>query len=132
MKKTIFTSSALALVLASAAAPASEAPFDEVLLSNGSTVITFNQLDETHEFFNPAQTFPTPSGFTAATIYLTENGALSCTPGVGTLGDCIDGLTITADPTSGQLDLWFVSDGASATELATFFANVSTNVTFLA
>lgn len=131
MKTAILVSSALALMLASAASPANAVPLDEVLISNGSTQITFTQLDESHEFFNPTSTFPTPAGFVGATIFLTENGAQSCTPGVGTLGDCSDGFTITADPTTGQLDVWFVSDDASASELATFFANVSTNVTFL-
>ena len=124
---------AAAMSWAFATVPASAVPtLDDVELSNGSTLISFAQLDESHEFFNPSTTFATPAGFTGATIYLTENGALSCTPTASTLGDCSDGLTITADPTSGQLDLWFVSDDASSGELATFFANVSTNVSFLA
>jgi len=124
---------AAAMLGAFAASPASAVPtLDQVLLSNGSTLISFTQLDESHEFFNPSITFATPANFTAATIYLTENGALSCTPSGGTLGDCSDGLTITANPTTGQLNLWFVSEDASANEFASFFANVSTNVSFLA
>lgn len=107
---------------------------DAVYVTDGSTIVSYTALNEIQESFFPAATFPTPDGFTSATIYLTENGATSCTPSAATagLGSCSDGFTMFSDPQDGHLDVFFVSDGASASELATFFSNVSTNVSFLA
>jgi hypothetical protein len=107
---------------------------DGAYITDGNTIVTYTGLNENQESYSPTATFPTPDGFTSATIYLTENGATSCTPSAATagLGSCSDGFTMSRDPLDGHLDIFFVSDGASPSELATFFSNVSTNVSFLA
>ena len=130
---------AVALMGVIAASPAAATPtlfpgqVDGVFVTNGVTIVQFNQLDESHEAFFSQTSFTAPTNFTDATIYLTENNATTCTPSPGTfsLGDCSDGLTITNDPLNGHLDISFVSDGATLDELTQFFGGISTNVSMM-
>lgn len=118
--------------------PAFPGQQDGVFVTNGSTLVEYIQLDETHESYFSQTTFKTPAGFTAATIYLTENGAATCTPDPAhlSLGNCSDGLTLQTDPVNKHIDISFVSDGADLNELTQFFdgttifRGVSTNVSF--
>lgn len=93
---------------------------DGAYLTDGSTLIIRQAVDETHEFFDVLQAFPTPAGFTEATVYLQEPASEG--------GGTSDGITIKSDPATNQLDAWFISDGASAAELTIFNANLSTNI----
>jgi hypothetical protein len=139
------------LVAGLAVSPAAAAPLfvpqlfpgqqDGVFVTNNATFVEFVQLNESKEAFFSVTSFRKPRGFKEATIYLTENGATSCTPDPTalSLGNCSDGLTVETNPLNGHLDISFVSDGATATELALFFdgfagllRGVSTNVSFLA
>ena len=70
---------------------------DGAYITDGNTIVTYTGLNENQESYSPTATFPTPDGFTSATIYLTENGATSCTPSAATagLGSCSDGFTMS-------------------------------------
>jgi len=136
VSRKVFFGAAVGLMGAIMAVPAAAAPVlfpgqqDGVFVTNGSTIIEYIQLDNSHENFFSQTTFAAPTGFTDATIYLVDNGGTSCTPSPGTdsLGDCSDGFTITKDSTTGQLDISFVSNGAPQFDLTQFFNDASSNV----
>ena len=128
-RKTLMATGAAAAMLIVGAQPSSAlllppppllpGQVDGAYLTDGSTVITRQAVDETHEFFDVLDAFPTPAGFTEATVYLQEPASEG--------GGTSDGITIKSNST-GHLDAWFMSDGASSAELAIFNANLSTHI----
>lgn len=90
-------------------------PVDGYQLSSGGTQLSWLQFDESHEFNASLQAFPTPTGFTDGTVFLTEAG-----------GGFSDAFTLTRDPATDQVNAYFMSDGATASEIAQFITATRT------
>jgi hypothetical protein len=121
MKTLVAAGAALALAFgvgtAHAAVVCGGGPCDSLLLQSGGTTITFNQTDESHEFYSSQLSFPVPNNFVSGTIYLTEPGSSAIS----------DGFTLVFNPNTNHIDAYFISDGADASEWSTFLANVVTS-----
>jgi hypothetical protein len=108
---------ALAAVVGSAAA-ASPLPVDGVKIVSGGTHIDFQQFDETHEYFEALQAFVAPAGFVGGTVFMMEPAGEPQNSSLGT--GVSDMFTLVADPTTNHVSAYFISDGATANELAKF------------
>jgi hypothetical protein len=95
---------------ASAACVSETGDCDALILNSGGVTITRSAIDEQHEFFQVLQAFDTPAGFTDATVTLLEPGS----------GDVSDRFTLLNDPLTNHVNAYFLSDGASASEVASF------------
>lgn len=106
---------------------------DGLYITNGPTIVLYVALTEESESFFSNTSIQAPTGFTSATIYLTDAFAPTCTPDPATfsLGDCSDGVTLAKDPVTKDLNVSFVSNGATADELTQFFNGASSNSSFL-
>jgi hypothetical protein len=109
---------------------------DGVWVNSGSTTVYFAQADESHEGYAADSAFPTPGGFTGGIVFLTESGS-QCSPVLSdaaaptllSLGNCSDAFTMRSDPADGHVDIGFISDGYSTTELALFNAAIDLTTT---
>ena len=97
---------------------------DGVHIVSGPTTVFWSQGDESHEYFQALQAFVAPSGFVDGTVYLMEPPT---EPQGSILGTGIsDAFSLIRDPTTNHVNVYFISDGATADELSQFVA--STNV----
>ncbi len=106
---------------------------DGVWANSGPTTVYFAQGDETHEGYAADSAFPTPVGFTGGIVFLTESGS-QCAPDISggllvSLGNCSDAFTMRNDTADGHVDIGFISDGYSTTELALFNAAIDLTTT---
>jgi hypothetical protein len=120
--QNILSGVALSLALAFGAAvggaAASTSLDDGVMVVSGGTTVNWLQGDESHEFFQSLGAVETPAGFTAATVYLTGPADSGESPLPGSVSDAF---TITSSASNpGHLDIFFISAGASSSEIANF------------
>jgi hypothetical protein len=118
MKIVLAAGAALAMALGPGAAATAATTLcsaklcDAVRITDGSTTLTFTARDESHEFFKSLEVLPTPSGWKDEEIILTEG------PG----GPVSDRLLMLTDPATNHLNVYFISDDASAAKQAKFDA----------
>jgi hypothetical protein len=110
----LLVGTSLAIGLCGSAAYAAT-PLDGYKLKSGTVTVTSQSFDESHEFASTLRAFATPAGFTGGTVFLTEPG-----------GGPSDGFTLVSDPTTGLINAYFISDGATASEVSRFVTSTRT------
>jgi hypothetical protein len=126
MRHQYLLGAALALATGCVVGDASAATVidDAIIVSSGGTTVTFSQAGEGHEFFQSLQSVVTPSGFTDATIFLTEPAAETGEPLL--FGLYSDAFTIS--DVNGHLNIYFMSAGATSAEQNMFVTDAVTFV----